>query len=183
MKKRHNNGANFLVLKALGFFIDNPYTEIYLREFARKLRISPNSSQRFLNIFLKEKFIAEFRKGNLRYFKANLDSVSFRHIKISFSLKKLENSGVIDYLKGRFPQVVLFGSIAKGTDDLQSDIDILCIGVKTEINLSEFERKLGREISLHFFSPSQWKKQKEDNKAFYQDIISAGISLIGEIPV
>ena len=47
-------GYNLLILKALGFFIDNPYNKIYLREFSRKLKISLNSAQRFLNFFLEK---------------------------------------------------------------------------------------------------------------------------------
>ena len=171
-----------LILKALKFFTDNPYYEVYLREFGRKIRISPNSAQRFLNLFLKQGFILEFWKGNLRYFKANLGSIVFRNIKITFSLKKIEDSGLIDILKENFSNVVLFGSVSKGTDDIGSDIDLVCIGIKKGIDTSEFEKKLGREINLHAFTLAQWKEQKKENKAFYQDVIT-GINLIGEIPI
>src|SRR3990167_7529408 len=127
MKKGYNSEKEFLILKALKFFAESPYNEVYLREFARKSGLSLNTSQRFLGIFLKQGFISEFRRGNLRCFKANLDSIIFRHIKIVFSLKDLENSGLIDVLKDEFPQVILFGSIAKGLDDNKGDIDVVCI--------------------------------------------------------
>jgi len=185
MKKGYTlnaKGNSLLVLKALGFFVENPYYEIYLREFGRKLGISINSAQRFLSLFLKQGFILEFRKGNLRYFKANLDSVVFRNIKKTFSLKKIEDSGLLDVLKENFSNAVLFGSLSKGTDDLDSDIDLVCIGIKKEINLLQFEKKLGKEINLHTFTLARWKEQKKENKAFYQDVI-AGINLAGEMPI
>ena len=185
MKKGHISSvgeSNLLVLKALEFFVENPYLEIYLREFGRKLKISPNSAQRFLNLFLEQGFISEFRKGNLRYFKANLNSIVFRNIKITFSLKKIEDSGLLTVLKENFSNVVLFGSLSKGTDDKNSDVDILGIGLKKEMDLSEFEKKLGRRIDLHLFTLVQWKEQKKKNKAFYQDVIT-GINLIEEIPL
>lgn len=183
MKNRYNKTNELLILKALKFFVENPYEEIYLREFGRKLKISPNSSQRFLNLFLEQNLIKESRRANLRYFKANIDSIVFRQIKIIFSLKKLEDSGLIDYLRDKFFQVVLFGSAAKGLDDDKSDIDLVCIGIKKTLDLFEFEKKLNKEISIHFFSLVDWKKQKEKNKAFYQDVISYGINLIGELPI
>jgi len=176
-------GYNLLILKALEFFIENPYDEIYLREFSRKLNISPNTSQRFLDLFLKEDFIKEEKRANLRYFKANLDNPVFRQIKITYSIKKIKDSGLIDYLGGYFSSAILFGSIAKGVDDDKSDVDLVCIGPNKKLSLHTFEEKLKREINLIVFNIGQWKKQKKENKAFYQDVIVNGINLIGEIPL
>ena len=176
-------GYNLLVLKALEFFIENPYEEIHLREFARKSNISVNSAQRFLNFFLTQGFIIEFKRANLRYFKANLDSIVFKHIKIAYLLKKLENSGLIKFLKSKFSNAIIFGSCAQGLDNSKSDIDLLCIGQGKNFQIYNYEKKLGREINIHVFNLAQWKKQKAENKAFYQEVISKGINLIGEMPV
>jgi len=176
-------GYNLLVLEALEFFIKNPYKEIHLREFSRNLKISPNSSQRFLNLFLKKEFIKEERKANLRYFRANLENLIFKHIKIVFSLQELKDSGLIREFLDKFSNLVLFGSMAKGLDDKTSDIDLVGISKEKNINLGRLEEKLGRQINLHLFSPAQWKMQKNQNEPFYQDVIIDGINLIGEVPV
>jgi len=179
MKKGHN----LLVLLALEFFIKNPKEEIHLREFSRRIKISPNSAQRFLNLFLDKGFIKEERKANLRYFKANLENVVFKHIKQTYSLQLLVESGLIDYLKNKdFTFVTLFGSVARGEDDSKSDIDLVCIGGK-QYDLFEFEKKLGKEINAHFFSWVEWKKQTKQNRGFYSDVISQGINLIGNMPI
>jgi len=176
-----------LVLKALEFFVENPYVEVYLREFSRKLKISPNTAQRFLDGFVREGFVTEFKRGNLRYFKANLDSVVFRQIKVIFSLRKIERSGMVESLKKRgVVSLVLFGSVARGENDRESDLDLVAIGDKgNELKriVREFEGKIGMEINLHVFTFSEWKKQKRNNVAFYQDVVAHGISLIGEIPI
>jgi len=177
------NGYNPLILTALEFFINNPYEEIHLREFSRRLKISVNSAQRFLSLFLKECLIKEQRRANLRYFRANLDSIVFKNVKITYSLKKIQDSGLINFLKDKFTYVVLFGSVAKGLDDKDSDLDIVGIGNKRKYDIYEFEKKIGKEITLQVFSLEQWKKAKSENKAFYQDVISTGINLIGEMPV
>lgn len=172
-----------LVLKALEFFINNPYKEIHLREFSRIMKISLNSAQRFLNLFLEEGFVKEERKANLRYFKANMGDIVFKHIKIIWNLKLIRDSGLIDSLKNICSSLVLFGSVARGLDDFKSDLDLVCISKEKNINTERFEGKLGRQINLHIFSFSQWKLQKSQNKPFYQDVIVEGINLIGEIPI
>ncbi len=182
MKKEHN----LLILKALKFFVENPYEEIYLREFSRRLKISLNSTQRFLNLFLKENLIKDKRKANLRYFKANLDSIVFRNIKLVFSLKKIEDAGIIKMLKKEVSYAVLFGSVAEGKDDFKSDVDFLIIGKNKEkirTSFSMVEKKFDRELNIHIFSWTEWKRQAKINKAFYQDIVSQGVCLIGEKPI
>lgn len=184
MKKYNIDKGNALGLKVLEWFVDNSYEEVYLRNFGRKLDISPNSAQRFLNLFVREKFTREFKKGNLRYFKANLDSITFRQIKITFSLKKIENSGVIEHFKEKnVSNFLLFGSVANGLDDKNSDFDFVCIGPNKDITIHQFEKKLGRQVQIHFFTWAEWKKQAINNRAFYYDVIKDGISLIGEKPV
>lgn len=189
MKNKDNTkteGYNLLILKALKFFIENPYKEIHLREFSRKLNISPNTAQRFLNLFLNEGLIKEERKANSRYLKANTDNILFKHIKITYSLRELNKKDLILSLKNNSSHVVLFGSVAKGLDEENSDIDLLIISddkKKIKDILFNIQDKFDREINYHIFSWSEWKKQKTENKAFYQDIISTGINLIGEIPL
>lgn len=173
---------NLLVFKALEFFIQNPYREIYLREFSRELKISPNSAQRFLDLFLREEFIREEKRANLRYFKANVDNIVFRFIKKTYSIDKLKKSGLINHLKDKFSNAILFGSVAKGLDEEDSDIDLVCIG-KNKINFIEYEEKLEKRLNIHFFTRAEWKMQKRKNKAFYYDIIMDGINLVGEIPI
>jgi len=175
-----------LSIKALMYFIKNPYDEIYLREYARKLNISPNSAQRFLAKFLKYDFIKDFRRGNLRYFKADMDSRVFKQTKIIYSLFSIQESGFVGYFEeAGVSHLVLFGSVAKGEDDEKSDIDIVVIGggEGMERSLRNFEKKLDREINFHHFTWPKWKETRTKNKAFYQDVISQGIALIGEMPV
>jgi predicted nucleotidyltransferase len=179
-------GYNLLVLKALEFFIENPYSEIYLREFSRKLKISPNTSQRFLDLFSKENLITDIKKANLRYFKANLDNNFFRHIKLAYSIKKLLDSGLVDSLSQEASHIVVFGSVAKGEDDKNSDIDLLIISSnkeKVKEILASYYKKLDKEIIPHIFSFAEWKKQAKINKAFYQEVIINGINLIGKKPI
>ena len=181
MKNKDN--YNLKILKVLNIFIENPYEKFYLREIAKQIKISPNTANRFLNKLLKENLITEKRQANLRYFRANLNSKTFKQIKITFSINNIEKSNLLKYLQEKnFDSVILFGSIAKGEDDKLSDIDLLIIG-NTKTNLFQFEKKLNKEIQSHFFTQEQWEIQKKKNKAFYQEIISTGITLLGNKPL
>ena len=118
-------------LKILKFFLENPYDEVYLRELAKKLKISPFAVKTYIDSLVKEDLVKDERKANLRYFKANINNLFFKHLKISFNINLLLKSGVIEFIKNNLANIssiVLFGSMARGDDDKKSDIDILVIG-------------------------------------------------------
>lgn len=174
------------IMKIAEYFLDHPYQEVYLRELAKKLKLSTFAVKKYVDFLLKEDFIKEERKANLRYLRANTSNLFFKHVKIALSLKKLIQSGIIDFLKEHtinLSSIVLFGSVAKGEDSLESDIDIVAIGKEKSVSMSAFEKKLGRSINTHFFSWSEWNKEAEKNKAFYFDVIAYGVSLYGELPI
>lgn len=188
MKKRYNNDLEMSIAeRALDFFLKNPSQEVYLREYGRILKISPNSAQRFLNRFAARGYVVEQRRGNLRYFKANLESLVFRQLKIIASLKELEVKGVLSLLQEcGASHAVLFGSVSEGKDDEKSDIDILVItSSKEDVRkaLAGVQKSLSRELSTQIFTWVEWRGQEKNNKAFYREVIMKGISLLGEKPV
>jgi predicted nucleotidyltransferase len=172
--------------KILKFFYENPYEEIYLRQLAKKLNLSSFSVKRYLDILVEEKMVNEIRKGKARFFRANLNNLAFRHLKIAFTLNKILKSGLIDFLKTKIPlvsSIVIYGSIARGEDTKKSDVDLLIIGEKVKVDLEKFKKKLGREITLLIYRPAEWKKKASANRGFYQNIIVDGIVVYGTMPV
>lgn len=175
-----------LIAKTMKYFLENPYKEVYLRELSKILKISPFAIKKYASILIKENIILEERKANLRYFKANISNIFYRQLKISFNIQKILKSNIIEYIQKSVPAVssiVLFGSLAKGTDDEKSDIDLLIIGKEKDIDFKGIKKNLGRAINEHIMMWSEWKKNYENNKAFYYEIISYGIPLYGELPI
>ena len=173
-------------LRVLSYFFSHPYKEIHLRELSRETGLSIFSVKRLVDEFVEEGILREERRGNMRYLRANMDNLFFKHLKIAFSIRKIEKSGIIDYLVEQIPAVtsiVLFGSVAQGEDDESSDVDILIIGQKRKLDLSEFERSIGKEIRVLMMKWSEWREQAEKDRAFYREIITKGIPLYGELPV
>jgi len=171
--------------RLLVFFMDNPYDTVYLREAAKKIGLSPSAVKKYADLLLSENLIVEERRANLRYFKSNIDNPAFRHFKIAHNLGLIEKSGLIKYLVEKIPNVssvVLFGSMARGENDKGSDLDLLVIGSKKQVNLTEYQEKIMGEINMHNFSWGEWKGKASEDRPFHDEVIMNGIPLFGEMP-
>ena len=106
---------------------------------------------------------------------ANLND-KFRNLKRIHNIKKINNSGLVDSLKERFPltTIVLFGSYSRGEDTEKSDIDVAIFGKEKGVELEIFEKRLGRRINTEFVD---FKKISPELK---ESIIN-GIILEGDI--
>jgi len=172
--------------KVLHYFFNHPYDEIYLRELAKKANVSVFSAKKAIDELIKEKILIEIKRGKMRYVKANTSNLFFRHLKIAFSIKKIEESGLIEYLIKNVPaihSIILFGSMARGEDDENSDVDLLVIGQRKKLDLSKFEKKVGREIRAIIMRWGEWRIKAKEDKAFYIEITTNGIVLYGNMPV
>lgn len=175
-----------MLFKTLHFFLEHPYQEVYLRQLAKKTGLSPFAIKKYADFLIKEGLILEDKRANLRYFKANVNNVFFKHLKIAFNVNLLQKSGLILHLTentSNVSSIVLFGSMAKGLDDEKSDADLLVIGKEKHMDLEKFEEIIRRDISLHVFGWSNWNKKAKTDKAFYLEVIANGICVYGEKPV
>jgi uncharacterized protein len=177
---------NIIGLKVLNFFLENPYEEVYLRELAKMLNLSPSAVKKYVDLLVKENLAIDGKRANLRLLKANHDDLFYKHLKIAFNVKSLSTSGLIEFIEKEvtnISSIVLFGSMARGENDDKSDIDILVVGKHKLLKLNNFEKNLNRNISVHIFSWSEWKKKSNTDQGFYYDIIVHGIPLYGELPL
>ncbi len=173
-------------LRVLGLFVKNPYERYYLREAARTLKISPMTVKRALDLLVGDRLLVREEFKDRLLYKANMESLTFRHMKAAYNLAWLEGKGIVNYLKDRLPgmsSLVLYGSFAKGENDEKSDIDLLAIAPQKKEVAGLLTGHLGRETSLTIFSPSEWTEQAKKNRAFYIDVITEGIVLAGTRPV
>jgi len=184
--------TNFMIInrntwKMLTFFFNNPYTETHLREISRITQVSIFSVKMSVDYLVSLNLLMERKVGRMRYVKPNMDNLFFKYLKISFSIKKIIESALIEHLLQNIPgifSIVLFGSVAKGEDDKNSDLDLLIIGQRTKkLNFTKFENKIGRKIKPIVMKWSEWKKESKKNKPFYLEVITAGIPLHGSLPV
>jgi len=168
--------------KILDFFIEEPEKEFHVRQIAKLVKKSPTTISKYLKKLKKEDILKSEKKLNHLFFKANSENNKFKIIKLNYNLNSLFNSGVIDYLIKEFnypKSIVLFGSFAKAENISRSDVDLLIISnLKKNIDLKEFEKKLGYEIQLFVYSKEEIEKMKEKNKELLNNFVN-GIVIYG----
>jgi predicted nucleotidyltransferase/predicted transcriptional regulator with HTH domain len=154
----------------LNLFFQNTDQELYLREIARILDKEPGLFQRDIESLVKEGILKDERRANLRYFKLNknyslyeeIEKIIFKTLGIGAQLQKLvDNLPQID-------QSFIFGSIAKNTEYVESDIDLMLIGVVDQDllikRINKAEKKLKREVNYVLYGKNEiMKKLKQEN--------------------
>ena len=169
MLKKYNR---YILLRV---FLDSPTDSFRLREISKLSGISPASVMNYLREFQEEGLIKKYEKRGIPFYRAereNEDFVSYKKMSILYELK---DSGVIDFLWDKlYPgAIILYGSFAKGESIEDSDIDLFIIGKEKKLDLSSFEKKLGKEIHLMFAEDSK-KIQKSLKSNLINGIVLKG---------
>lgn len=127
----------------LEFFYENPASKLTVRKLAAETKINRSTIQYQLKQLKEEGLVSKDNKW--------IDSWQNRLQKINYYIEKFARSGLIDYLEEKLAAstIILFGSFRKGEAVKDSDIDIFveCAREK-EVNLGEFEKKLGHKIQV-----------------------------------
>ena len=140
--------------KVLKVFLDSPTYEFGLREISRICKIAPPSVLSYLKEFEKEDLIKRILKKNIPVYKASRENDKFILYKKISILYELYDCGLIEFLWNELsPQaLILYGSFAKGEAIEESDVDIFVVGKENNVNLEDYEKKLGKRIHLIFDS-------------------------------
>lgn len=158
-------------------FMKNPTERLRVRQIEKKLRLPLPSVIRYVKELQEENLLRSEEIGGAKLYSAKRTSPSFILEKKLFNLKKLYQSGLVDYVIHELsnPTIVLFGSYSQGQDIEKSDIDIY-IEYPTEkkIDLKKFEKILDKKIQLFIFP----NIHKVPNKELANNIIN-GITLNG----
>lgn len=135
---------------ALPFFL-HPMAQYGVRELARVTRTDTKTVMKYLQELVKKKIVIKNQeKGKFPYYEANRISYLYRHEKSEILIKKIIESGLIEFLEQQLSpkSIVLFGSIQKGTYHKESDIDIFVQAAYKREDLSSFTKKLGHQVQL-----------------------------------
>ena len=131
------------------FFFLNPTIKLRVRQIERELNLPLPSVIRYTKELEKENILKKTKIANITLYSADRSSKEFLMEKRLFNIKQLYN--LINHIIKEYnnPTIVLFGSYSKGEDIEKSDIDLYIeIPIKKKINLSEFEKKLKRNIQI-----------------------------------
>jgi len=76
---------------------------------------------------------------------------------------------------------IIFGSFAKGTENKNSDIDLLCVTNRKKVRevAQTFKTRYNLNIQVVVVKISDFKNIKKDNPIFWEDLIEYGLILDG----
>jgi predicted nucleotidyltransferase len=118
------------------------------------------------------------RSGNRTYFRANALHPLYPDIRNIV----LKTSGLVDVLRGALtgPRVqfaFVFGSIASGTEQATSDVDLMVLGTirMRELSglLTESVATLGREINPHILTLEEFSKRRAAGDHFITSVLAS----------
>jgi len=177
-----NGGGEILKL-----FFKDVEKEYYFREISKILNKEPSCYQKYLDRLVEDEILLDERRGNMRFFRLNKEHPLYEEIKsIVSKTVGLENElkEIVDKICG-VECAFIFGSIAVGKENSNSDVDLMLIGevdqnVLTPL-LSLAEGKIAREINYHIYSKEEIIRKIKKQDGFLSNIfLSPIIKLKGD---
>ncbi len=160
----------------LKFFIKEPEKEFHIRQLSKLTKKSPTTISKYLKGFERKGILISEQKLNHLLFKANIENIKFKQLKLNYNLNILFDSKLIEFLVGEFnyPEaIILFGSFSKAENTSKSDIDLLIISpIKKEINLEKYEKHIGNKIQLFVHSKKEIEQMMEKNKELFNNLVN-----------
>lgn len=166
---------------------DGRKREHYLRDIERLSDVSIRSIQKEVAHLEGLDLLKSRKDGNRIYYSANTTHPLYPDL-VSIVEKTV---GIVGQLKEclldeRIEAAFIFGSIARGTEQAESDIDLLVIGdlgmrALTKL-LSGLQEKVAREVNPHIFSRDEFCKRIKKKDHFVSSILEEEIKpIIGMI--
>src|SRR5687768_2427598 len=160
--------------RVLGLFFGQPKRKFGSGEMIRAVGSGTGAAHRQIQRLAGVGLVTVTRIGNQKYYQANPDSPVYPEIHGLI----LKTVGLVEPLRAALAPAAkdievafVFGSIAKGTDRAQSDVDLLVVSDKlgyAEIykKLQTAERVLARTINPTVLTRAEWRKARSAKDSF-----------------
>jgi uncharacterized protein len=163
----------------------SPERSWYLSELAAQLKTSPSSLQRELEALAKSGILQRRQEGRRIYYRAGTASPVFAELRDLFS----KTAGVVPLLQAEFETfgkkiawAAIYGSIARGEENAQSDVDLLIVGPMTLQDLlpalRRVERQSGREVNVTRYSEEEFRAKRQSGNHFLNSILKSSLITI-----
>lgn len=159
----------------------------YLSDLAQRLGRSPSTLQRPLNALVRAGIITRRTDGNRVYFARDTDCPFLPELQ-GLLEKTTGLAEVLQTTLQRFGRRILVafvhGSVAKGTERSQSDVDLLIVGELTLADLSpallKAEKKLRRPVNATVLLPPEFRERIAKQNHFLHSVLATEkIFLVG----
>jgi predicted nucleotidyltransferase len=161
----------------LRLFFSSPDREYYLRELERLLGVSVANVRRELLKLEDAGIFKSRRAGNLRYFSVNTSHPLFAEYR-SIVFKTVGIAGTLARILHGVKSVriaFIFGSVAVGSDEPGSDVDLFVVGGISSRRLHELvsplQSKIGREINVVLFDRGELRRRIQGRDHFVSSVV------------
>jgi predicted nucleotidyltransferase len=178
---------NQALLNVLSVLLINPDRAFYQSELMKRTGDTLLQVQRALHRIEDAGLVSKHTEGNRVYYQAAKQHPAFEDIRQVL----LKTTGLCDHLRelvGKHEHSIelafVYGSIAKGAETAESDVDILIIGDISSRKASglfrPLSRKIGREINTTIFPRAEYRTKYRKRNRFAKELFeSEKIWLIG----
>jgi uncharacterized protein len=150
--------------RVLGATLLQPERSFALNELLRLAENGRGSTQKQVDRLVEVGVLVEdARRGNQRSIRANPEFIFYPELlsiaRKSFAVSEPLREALAPFAD-RITSAFVFGSMAKGTDRGQSDIDLIVVGYAPLLELSEAlhlaEQGLMRSVNFSLYAPDEW---------------------------
>lgn len=162
------------VLSAL---FGQPDRQLHLREIVRMTHGGKGAVERELRALTSAGIILRMESGGRVLFSANRNCPIFNEL----HMLMIKTEGITDVIRRALEPVegialaFIFGSIAEGTEDSTSDVDILLVGNASYSDvasaLQPVQKILGREISPMVYSMDEFRRRIAEGHHFLAGVL------------
>lgn len=177
-----------LRVKVLAWLFTHPDERYFVRQLTIFVKEDSTNVSRELARLQKTGILVSTTEGKQKYYQANRQSPLFNELHGLL----VKTAGIADILRfalmparRRINMAFIFGSMANGTEQRNSDIDMMVIGKTTFSEIvsliSPAQKTLGREINPVVYPVSEFKQKLSEGHRFLKNILSSNkIFIIGD---
>ena len=164
----------------LSLFLLNPQEEFYQSDIAKKTEKALMQVQRALKTLKEVGLISSVQHGRMVYYKVVRNHPAFEDLKSLFLKTISLGEGVRQALmpfQDKISFAFIFGSVARGDESFDSDIDLFIIA---DLTLRELSKALGplskglrRELNPVLFGTDEYRKRISQKDHFLLKVLSS----------
>lgn len=165
--------------QVLGLLFGHPDQTFYANEIVRFAGVGIGTVQRELEKLSSVGLLSVKRVGNQKHYQANRQSPIFEELR-GIVLKTFGVGDVLRLaLEGLADQITVafvYGSVAKGTDKANSDVDVMIISEELSYDrifsaLAPVESKIGRTINPTLYKPFEFRDKLTADSSFLNRVV------------
>ena len=166
--------------RVLALLFGQPARSFFATELIELTGSGSGAVQRELKRLSSSRLVTVKRIGNQKHYQANPDSPVFEELRglVVKTVALMEPiRKALEPLEDRVELALLYGSVVKGTDTADSDIDILIVAEEVTLEdvysaLAPVETDLDRKINPTLYTSQEFAARKASKNAFLTRVIS-----------